>query len=379
MALTFGFYNSLNEDRPYDSLQMSRIFDGVILDGVYENVGERLMVSEADTPGMFVVVGTGRAWFDHTWTHLDAKLYLAVPPAHAALSRIDIVYLEVNSAVGVRANKIAIASGEFSLTPVAPTLVNTSTQHQYPLCSYLVGPAVTVITNSDITNMVGTTPCPFVICPLEHITTSELLAQWSAQWTVWFNFMKGQLTQDAATNLQNQILNMQEAGFKRQIFIPAKQFTRLDTGCDLMYTTYEGMKLMLFKGGTTEAVCEFGFPTDLDNTAKVRLYLVYATTGTDPWYGSIYLSENARGRTRPYSEFDHSFTQIFSGSNTIATAGFGTGVGIELLHLPSDYAEGMLGHIKIARHGAHVNDVNNGSVEVYGVILDYVSKPVWIL
>ena len=38
--------------------------------------------------------------------------------------------------------------------------------------------------------MVGTSACPFVICPLDHISTSALVAQWEAQWNNWLNGVK---------------------------------------------------------------------------------------------------------------------------------------------------------------------------------------------
>ena len=71
MALTYGFYNSVSSDREYDAIDMGRLFDGIILDGVYAALGDYFMVTENGTPDMNVVVGTGRAWFDHTWSYND--------------------------------------------------------------------------------------------------------------------------------------------------------------------------------------------------------------------------------------------------------------------------------------------------------------------
>ena len=47
MSLTFGFYNSLNNDRSYDAVDISRIFDGIINDGVYLSIGEKFAVKAA--------------------------------------------------------------------------------------------------------------------------------------------------------------------------------------------------------------------------------------------------------------------------------------------------------------------------------------------
>ncbi|MGD7407461.1 hypothetical protein ACQCP7_25580, partial [Ralstonia pseudosolanacearum] len=59
MAITYGFFNSLNHDRRYDAGQISEYFDGLISDGVYESIGEALQVQAAT--GMNVNIQTGRA------------------------------------------------------------------------------------------------------------------------------------------------------------------------------------------------------------------------------------------------------------------------------------------------------------------------------
>lgn len=167
MTITYGFFDSVASDRLYNAKQMGSIFDGLILDGVYPNYGDRFEVLE-DT-GMDVSVGTGRSWFDHTWTYNDALFGVTVPTADVLLDRIDIVYLEVNEGVGVRANKIDILEGTPASTPIPPTLTNTSTIHQYALAHIYVAAGVTNIYQADITDMVGTVDTPFV----ELVTISE--------------------------------------------------------------------------------------------------------------------------------------------------------------------------------------------------------------
>lgn len=160
MTLTYGFYDSVASDRLYNAKQMGSIFDGLILDGVYPNYGDALEVLE-DT-AMDVTVGVGRAWFNHTWSYNDALLGVTVPTADALLDRIDIVYLEIDESVGVRANDIDILEGTPASTPVPPTLQDTSTLHQYALAHIYVGAAVTEILQANITGWIGTDDTPYV-------------------------------------------------------------------------------------------------------------------------------------------------------------------------------------------------------------------------
>lgn len=189
MSLTYGFYNSLNHDRLYDAIQMSSIFDGIINDGVYMSIGDYFFV-KADT-GMTVTVGTGRAWFNHTWTLNDALIPLEIPEAEVILNRIDAIVLEVNSEQSVRANAIKVIKGTpTSQNPQRPTLINNNTVHQHPLAYVYVGKGVTALRQANITNMVGTDETPFVTGIIETIDTGNLLSQWSDQWYEFSDFWK---------------------------------------------------------------------------------------------------------------------------------------------------------------------------------------------
>ena len=172
MTITYGFYDSVSSDRLYNAKQMGSIFDGLILDGVYGGYGDVLATIE-DT-GMDISVGSGRTWFDHTWTYNDAAIGKTIATADALLNRIDIVYLEINENVGVRANSIDVLTGTPASSPVPPDLTNTSTIHQYALAHIYVGAGVTEIVQANITNKVGTVDTPYVTILVE---SEDLQAQ----------------------------------------------------------------------------------------------------------------------------------------------------------------------------------------------------------
>lgn len=185
MALTFGFYNSLNHDRRYNAEQFGSIFDGVIHDGVYSNIGGKLMVKSAND-GMQVNIQTGRAWFDHTWTLNDTIYPITLPEAEPLLSKYVAVVLEVNKEEAVRTNSFKVISGTPASSPTKPTLINSGNVHQYALAYVLIKPAVTTITQSMITNNVGKSGCPFVTAVAQSVTTDQLIEQWEDQWNRWF-------------------------------------------------------------------------------------------------------------------------------------------------------------------------------------------------
>lgn len=221
MALTYGFFNSVNHDRMYDARQMSRIFDGIINDGVFQNIGDLFAVTPHE--GMDIFVGTGRAWFNGTWTLNDSNMELTISESHPIYTRIDAIVLEVNHDSSIRANIIKIVEGTPSSSPIKPTLIDDEFQHQHPLAYITILPNVSEITEADIQNVVGLDGegCPFVTGILEVNSVDYLYSQWDAQfnnWRIeqqndfedWFQHLQDELDEHQAAHLQMEIDNLSE-------------------------------------------------------------------------------------------------------------------------------------------------------------------------
>lgn len=200
---TSGFFNSLNGDRRYDSEQISSIFDGIILDGVFANVGEQFAVVPGS--GMNVIVKTGRAWFNHTWSLNDTWMTLTIDAPDPLRSRIDSVVLEVNNNTEIRANSIKIVRGTPSSNPEPPIMVHDGLINQYRLANITVDRGATTITTSHIQVTVGMMETPFVTAPIQSVDVSVLFQQWDGQFQEWFENIKDQLSGDVAANLQKQV------------------------------------------------------------------------------------------------------------------------------------------------------------------------------
>ena len=216
MSVSSGFFNSLNGDRKYNAAQMSAIFDGLIIDGVFASIGTAFAVKAAG--GLTVNVGVGKAWFDHTWTVNDSILPMTAQESEVLLDRIDAVVLEVNGMESVRENTIKFVKGNPSSAPSRPTLTNEGNVHQYPLCYIYRKYGTAVINQADITPMVGTESTPFVTGILQTVSLDELLGKWQdeldrftdarsqevddwiaqeeSDFTTWFNEMKADLQQE---------------------------------------------------------------------------------------------------------------------------------------------------------------------------------------
>jgi hypothetical protein len=203
MAFSYGFYNSLNGDRKYDSEDLSRMFDGIITDGIIGAVGDTFAV-KAGT-GNTVNVSSGRAWFNHTWTYNDAPMPISCGSAAVLLDRYDAIVLEVNAASDVRKNSIKVVTGTEASIPVKPTMENTEFVHQYPLAYILRKAGSSSILQSQIENAVGTEACPICTGVLKSLNVEQMMAQWEAQFDEWFQSTKDTLSGDVAGNLLNKI------------------------------------------------------------------------------------------------------------------------------------------------------------------------------
>lgn len=235
MAVTSGFYNSINGDRTYNAEQMSAIFDGIINDGVLANIGKVFQVRVSASERGIVSVGTGRAWFNSTWIYNDSLGFIQLADSDSLLDRIDAVVIEVDHSESVRAANIKRVTGTAASNPTKPAMTSTDEVHQYPIAYIHRTAGTNKISDSDITNAVGTSECPYVTGILQVQSIDNIVAQWQAQWNewfnnvkttgegdlssfitqaqnefnTWFNQIKDTLGDDAATNLAAQIVEIQ--------------------------------------------------------------------------------------------------------------------------------------------------------------------------
>lgn len=177
-SVTCGFFNSLG-DRKYDAMQMSRLFDGIINDGVFASIGTCLVVKAGS--GTTVNVGAGKCWFNHTWTENDTILPVDCGEAEVLLDRIDAIVVEVNSNESVRDNFIKVIKGNPASKPVRPVMSRSDGVYQYALCYIYRAAGANEITEADITNVVGTDETPFITSLMQVVSLDQLLGQWQAE------------------------------------------------------------------------------------------------------------------------------------------------------------------------------------------------------
>ena len=216
MSVTSGFFNSINNDRLYDAKQMAEIFDGIINDGVYQSIGQRFMVNYAGN-GMAVTVGSGRAWFNHTWCKNDDAFVMTLDQGEAVLNRIDTIAIKVDHTNEVRDTNIVLVKGTPAVNPAAPTLTDTANVFWHPIANIYVGKGATTISQSNISYRVGVdSRTPYVTGILQVLSIANIVAQWQAEFSEWeqaekddiirwYDNLHDQLDENQAIHLQFEI------------------------------------------------------------------------------------------------------------------------------------------------------------------------------
>ena len=121
MAINYGFFNSIGNDRTYNADDMSNYFEGLVSDGVYATVGDACIVKSLG--GLTLSVGTGRAIINNKWVKIDSIQTVRIEP-HSSLDRYDAICLQCD--MDARMVRVVVVKGTPSTNPQIPARTNTS-------------------------------------------------------------------------------------------------------------------------------------------------------------------------------------------------------------------------------------------------------------
>lgn len=206
MPLASGFYNSVNGDRVYDADQFGSLFDGIISDGIFPNVGDKFFVRPTGN-GMGVYVGSGKGWFNKRWVENTGDETLQLTAANASLDRIDTIVLVVDNTKAVRGAHFEVLRGTPGATPAEPLLPSTGEKKYVALANVKVIKNSTAVSAENITNFVGTGLTPYVSGPVSTIDLTALQSQLQGKFDTWFASVRDALA-NAGGNTSTDVANL---------------------------------------------------------------------------------------------------------------------------------------------------------------------------
>ena len=218
MAVTYGYFNSVDGDRTYNADQMSEYFDGLVSNGVYESVGGGLQVLASE--GMTVAVQTGRGVINCKWLKNDSVLPLDITAAHALLNRITSVVLRLD--IVNRLMEIDTKDGTNASSPEPPALQNDSEAVELCLANIYVAAGATSISQANITDMRASSKCGWITGLINQVDTSELFIQYQTAYENYYETMTAEFEQwfDTLTSQLN--VNTYIRKFEKNVTIATK-------------------------------------------------------------------------------------------------------------------------------------------------------------
>lgn len=195
---------TIDYDRASSSAQLRGLIKSMITNGVNMTESTNLQVMANGTNNT-LTVKAGYVIIEGAIKHFENDVTVTLPTADMNNSRIDTVVARLNLNESVRDIVIDVVSGTASATPTEPILTRTSNYYEVGLANILVGVGVSVISQSEVTDTRLLNSRCGLATSIGKIDTETLFTQLTTDFNAWFNNIKGQLSEDAAGNLQLQI------------------------------------------------------------------------------------------------------------------------------------------------------------------------------
>ena len=250
-------------DRVYLAAQFAAYFASFIGNGVYAEHSNQLQVVAMPTPQMQVGVEKGQGWINGYWYENTDTMYLPIEVADGVLNRIDSIVLRLGFAE--RNMWLMVKKGTPAVSPTAPEVTRTADYYDLQLATVSIPASSIRITQAQIQDTrMNQDVCGWVTGVVKQLDTTTLfnqfetyfqefkennqadyeewteaqkqawlswvsgqetdftdwtdeqkeeyetwyathIDQWQSDFDAWFENIKGQLGEDAAGNLQNQI------------------------------------------------------------------------------------------------------------------------------------------------------------------------------
>lgn len=254
MAVTYGFFNSINGDRTYNADDISNYFLKLISNGVFATPADAMQVQAGN--GMTVNVSAGWGFINCKWINNDSPYSLTLDASDVVLNRIDRIVLHLDPTTPSRSISIQILKGAAAKNPVPPALTrNTDGVWELSLAQVAVHAGATSITQADITDeRANTSVCGWVTGLIDQIDTTNLFAQYDSAFSQWFTTVKETLS---TTTLVRQYSSIYVTSAPSETIIPIN-IPQYNYTLDVLNVYVNGLRLIpgvdYFENGSANTI-----------------------------------------------------------------------------------------------------------------------------
>lgn len=213
--ITYDADGKPSYDRAITSAPLRNLYNKLFTTGIMPNPSNCFQVI-AGNEGMTVKVQPGFAVVKGCLKLEETIRTLEVQAASTSLDRIDTVVIRMNDEVNARICDLYVRQGTPASSPVRPDLTRSGSIYEIGLADIFIPKNTSEISQQRITDTrLETDRCGYV-SSISRFDTETLYLQIQddlagfkeneqAEFLEWFETIKGQLSEDAAGNLQNQI------------------------------------------------------------------------------------------------------------------------------------------------------------------------------
>lgn len=178
-----GFFNAVNGDRTYTANDMNKPYSRIVANGVFAtNQGtpsSDLQVTSAGN-GMNITVQSGQGIFASKWFENPSAIIITVPSNNQLNPRMDSVIAQVDERTSGRIGSIVYRTGTPATPATPPSINQTANVTEYRLANIYVASGANTINNDAITDLRGSSSCPWVTSLIQQVDTSTLWNQFNA-------------------------------------------------------------------------------------------------------------------------------------------------------------------------------------------------------
>lgn len=202
-------------DRAITSKPLRKLYSKLFSTGVMPNPSNNFQVIAGDA-GMTVKVNPGFAVVQGCLKLEETTRTIEIQAASSSLDRIDTVVLRLNDEVNARICDLYVRQGIPASSPTRPDLVRSGSVYEIGLADIFIPANTATIVQKRITDTrLDPDRCGYV-SSISKFDTETLYLQIQndladfklneqAEFLEWFEYIKVQLSEDVAGNLQNQI------------------------------------------------------------------------------------------------------------------------------------------------------------------------------
>lgn len=188
--VTCGFFDAIDSDRTYSADQMNNPYKRLISNGVFATPqgtpSTDLQVVSAGT-GMNIIVNAGQGLFADKWFENEGGITIVVPNNTGITPRFDSVIVQVDTRASGRVGNIVYREGTPASNPQPPEINTVIGVTEYRLANIYVAAGANAINNDAITDLRGSSSCPWVTSLVYQVDTSVLFQQWQSAYESYYD------------------------------------------------------------------------------------------------------------------------------------------------------------------------------------------------